>query len=382
MQKSICLALLAALVAASIAPAAAEEVDTLKIGAILALSGPASSYGGPAQKGLELIVDSLQKQGLAGRKVKLTIYDTEGNSTKAVQLFRRLVDDDEVDVVLGPSTSGESLAVVPVANQMKVPNITYGGAEPITKPVTPEVFAVSPTDRLVVESILDRLKRTGVKTAAVIYSTDGFGQSGGGIVQQRAAEFGVDLVAVETFSPQDNNMTPQLLRIREKNPEAVIVWSANPNPTVVLRKAREIGYNPTFYLSYANASLSFINQTGAAAEGVFLPGYPVIAPGVLPDGDPRKAPLVAFDKAYRERWNAPPDQTSGHALDTEIILENALKAIQGPITRDKLRAAIENVKMCGSDGCRQITPTDHRGLDRNAVVMMQIRNGAFERPSP
>lgn len=370
--------LLCAAAAASLSATAAAAEDTLRVGAILAISGPASSYGGPADKGLKLIFDSLAKEGLAGRKVKLTVYDTEGNSTKAVQLYRRLVDNDEVHVVVGPSTSGESLAVVPVANQLKVPNVTYGGAEPITKPVTPYVFALSPTDRLVVENILDHLRNGGAKTAAVIYSTDGFGQSGGGIVQERASAFGIDLVAVETFSPQDTNMTPQLLRVREKKPDAVIIWSANPAPTIVLRNAQDIGLKLPFYVSYANASLSFIAQTGAAAEGVYVSALPIVAPDVLPDSDPRKAPLAAFEKAYRERWGVPPDQTSGHALDTRIVLEQALKAIDGPVTRENLRAAIENVKMCGADGCRQITAQDHRGLDKSALVLMQVRDGRFQ----
>ncbi|GGC78082.1 ABC transporter substrate-binding protein [Chelatococcus reniformis] len=367
----------AAIASLAAAPAASAE-DVLRVGAILAISGPASSYGGPAEKGLKLIFDSLAKEGLAGRKVKLSVYDTEGNSTKAVQFYRRLVDNDEVDVVLGPSTSGESLAVVPVANQLKVPNITYGGAEPITKPVTPYVFALSPTDRLVVESILDHLRGRGAKTAAVIYSTDGFGQSGGGIVQERAAAFGIDLVAVESFSPQDTNMTPQLLRVREKKPDAVIIWSANPAPTIVLRNAQEIGLKLPFYVSYANASLSFIAQTGAAAEGVYVAALPIVAPEVLPDSDPRKAPLASFDKAYRERWGVPPDQTSGHALDSKIVLDAALKAIDGPVTREALRGAIERVKMCGADGCREVTPEDHRGLDKNALVLMQVRDGRFQ----
>lgn len=353
---------------------AAEE--PLRIGAILAISGPGSSYGGPAEKGLRLVFENM-KEPLAGRPVKLTIYDTEGNSTKAVQLYRRLVDNEEVHVVVGPSTSGESLAIVPVANQMKVPNITYGGAEPITKPVTPYVFAVSPTDRLVVEAILARLKEKGVKKAAVIYSTDGFGQSGGGIVQERAKAFDLDLVSVETFSPQDTNMTPQLLRMREKGPEAIIIWSANPNPTVILRNARELGMKEKFYLSYANASLSYIAQTGAAAEGTVVAALPIVAPEALSPSDPRAAALTEFDKAYRARWNVAPDQTAGHALDTKIILEEALKTIKGKVTRDNLRAAIETVKMCGADGCRQMTKDDHRGLDKDALVLMEVKDGKF-----
>jgi branched-chain amino acid transport system substrate-binding protein len=285
-----------------------------------------------------------------------------------------------VDVVLGPSTSGESLAIVPVANQLKVPNITYGGAEPITNPVTPYVFAVSPTDRIVVDDLLAQVQASGIRKVGLLFSTDGFGQSGGTIVQERAKSFGIDLVAVETFAPQDTGMTPQLLRIRERSPDAVIVWSISPYPTIALRNAQEMGFRPRFYLSYASAAHSFIAQTGAAAEGAAMSAYPIVAPEVLPDSDPRKAPVVAFTAAYRARWGVAPDQTSGHALDTRIILEEALKAIPGKLTRDSLRTAIEGVKMCGSDGCRQITRTDHRGHGKDALMFVEIRDGTFVAP--
>ena len=217
------------------------QQEPLRIGAILALSGPASVYGGPAERGLKVMLDQLPGKALAGHPVELTIFDTEGNSTKAVQLFRRLADNNEVHVVLGPSTSGESLAVVPVANQLQVSNLTFGGAEPITQPVTPNVFATSPTDRLVVELLLDVLQKRKQTRLALIYSQDGYGQSGGGIMQQQVTRFGIDLVAVETFSPQDTNMTPQLLRVRDKNPDAIVIWASNPGPPIVLKNAAEMG---------------------------------------------------------------------------------------------------------------------------------------------
>ncbi len=359
-----------------------SQQEPLRVGAILALSGPASVYGGPAEKGLKVMLDQLSGNTLAGHPVELTIFDTEGNSTKAVQLFRRLADNNEVHVIVGPSTSGESLAVVPVANQLQVSNLTFGGAEPITQPVTPYVFATSPTDRLVVELLLDVLKKRKQTRLALIYSQDGYGQSGGSIMQQQVTRFGIDLVAVETFSPQDTNMTPQLLRIRDKNPDAIVIWASNPGPTIVLKNAAEMGLNAPVYLSYANASLSFISQTGAPAEGVYIAALPIIAPESLPEADPRRAAMVAFDQSYRKQYGVAPDQTSGHGLDSFIILEAALKAIHGSLTRDSLREALETVQMCGADGCRRISPTDHRGLTKDALVLMQAEGGRWQAVQP
>lgn len=356
---------------------AQQSTEPLRVGAILALSGPAAVFGVPAERALRVLFESLGPRGIAGHPVVFTAFDSEGNTTKAVQLFRRLADNDNVHLILGPSTSGESLAVVPLANQMEVPNITFGGAEAITKPTTPWVFATSPTDRMVVENLMTEFKEKKLTKLGLIYSLDAFGQSGGTIAKELAAQYGVNIVAEETFGPQDTNMSPQLLRIRKSQPQALLIWSANPGPSIVMRNAVELGLSIPMYASYASGSRSFLQQTGPAAEGAFVPSYRIVAPETLSDRDPLKQPLIAFAKQYRERWNAEPDQTSGHAYDVLLMLNHALPNIKGPLTRKSLRDALETVKFNGANGPRQLSAQDHRGLDKTSVVMMQAKGGRW-----
>jgi branched-chain amino acid transport system substrate-binding protein len=356
--------------------AAAWAQETINVAAIYATSGPASIYGGPAEKALRMMIGNLPDKSIGGRPVKLTVYDTEGNSTKAAQLYRRAAENDQAVLIFGPSTSGESLAISPIANQLKVPTISNGGAEGITKPVTPYMFAVGPTDRLMVEAIIESIKQHGWKKVAVLYSMDGYGQSGGTISQELVQSSGLELAAVETFASQDTNMTPQLL-IRDKNPDAIILWSANPGPTIVARNAVEMGLKKPFLVSTANATIGFINQTGAAADGIYATTLPVVAPEALADGDPRKPIIQRFNKQYMDKYGLPADQASGLGFDNFLLLEAAVKDIKGPVTRESMRAALENVKMCGANGCRQMRPDDHRGLTKDAIVMMQIKSGGF-----
>jgi len=364
----------------AIGPVLAQTQEPLRVGAVLALSGPAAVFGGPAEKALRVLFDALGPRGIGGRPVIFTAYDTEGSTTKAVQLFRRLVDNDNVHIVLGPSTSGESLAVVPLANQMEVPNISFGGAEAITKPITPYVYCISPTDRLVVQNILSEMKDRKFTRLGLIYSADAFGQSGGVISKELAGSFGIQVVSDENFGPQDTNMTPQLLRMRGTQPQAVLVWSGNPGPSIVMRNAVEMGWNVPMYASYASGSRSFLAQTGPAAEGVYVPAYRIVAPEILPDSDTLKAPLLAFAKQYKDRWNIEPDQTSGHGYDALLALEAALKSLKGPLTRKSLRDALETVKFNGANGPRQVTVDDHRGVDKQSVVMMQAKGGRWVAP--
>jgi branched-chain amino acid transport system substrate-binding protein len=359
------------------AGATASAQETFNIVALIATSGPASIYGGPTEKGLRLSVDNLPNKSLGGRPVKLTVYDTEGNSTKTAQLFRRAVENDQALVVIGPTTTGEALAILPMVNQLKVPTLTGGSGEAITKPVTPYMFAMPPTDRLAAEAMIASMNQRGYKKIAVLHSQDALGQSGGGIAQELVKAAGMELVTVEAFGPQDTNMTPQLLRIREKNPDAIIVWSANPGPTIVVKNALEMGLNKPIVLSQGQSSTAFITQSGPAAEGTYVAAVPIVAPDVIPDSDPRKQVVAQFGKQYKEKYGQPADQGSGHGLDAVLILESATKLIKGPLTRESLRDAIEAVKMCGSNGCRQMRPDDHRGLTKESIVVMQIRNGAF-----
>jgi branched-chain amino acid transport system substrate-binding protein len=382
MRKSMALvtqAAVAALIGLTALPVQAQSPEPIKVGAVFAISGPASIYGRDSDQALRLLIGD-KGAAITGHPVALTIYDDEGNSAKSAQLFRRLVENEDVHVVIGPSITGTALAVKPLANQLKVPNLTHGGSHTVTTPVTPYVFGVNPVDRTVVEHLLAALRDKQIKKAALLYPLDGFGQSGGGQIEELAPRYGIE-IKQETFGPQDTDMTPQLLRVKETNVEAVIVWGSNPGPTIVLKNAMGLGLKLPFFLGYGNGTRSFIAQTGPAAEGVFVTAMPIIAPEVLPEG-PQKRLLADFETRYRQRYGLPPDVAAGHVIDSVLILEEALKSLKSPITRDKLRNAIEGVGFCGANGCRQMTAQDHRGYENKfATVLMQIRDGKWQAPN-
>lgn len=156
--------------------------DTLRVGALVPASGPAALIGISLDQGFRVLYEGLEKTGLEGRKVKFTIYDTEGKPQNAVQLFRKLIDDDEVDVVVGPLTSGEGLAISPIANDLKVPILAIGAAAALTTPVTPFMFAMAPVNSVVTADTMKFLGAKNLKRVGLIYSADGMGQSGGKMI--------------------------------------------------------------------------------------------------------------------------------------------------------------------------------------------------------
>ena len=377
------LAATAAMVLGAISPVNAQTAgETLHIGAAISTSGATGVWGQQFEKGLRMMIEQLPNGRLAGYPVKLTVYDTETNSTRTAQLFRRLAESDGVQVIVTGSNSGEGLAVVPLANELKVPTFNMGAAEAITTPVTPYVYGISPKDRIVVEHILSVAQKRKLTKIALISSQDGFGQSGAGLAKELAASYGVQLVATETFSPQDTDMTPQLLKLQDAKPDAILIWAGNPGPTIIAKNAQAIGLKTPILVSYASAQFLFITQTGAASEGILTSAMKIIEPFSLPDRDPQKALLVKFVNDFKAKYGALPDQTAGHGTDLMAMLKAALEGTSGPLTRDRIRNGLEKVEVCAAAGCRKVTAADHRGLTKDAMALMQVKNGRWVAVEP
>jgi branched-chain amino acid transport system substrate-binding protein len=344
------------------------------IGAIYPMSGSAAFLGTPEEHALRMIVDQWNKAGgIKGHPVKLIVYDTEGNSVKAVQQLRRLIESDNVDVVFGPSTSGESLAAIPIANELKTPMIAHGGTEGIVNPPLQYVFNSVPVDRVAISHVLAYAKQNQLNKLGILSAADGYGQSGARILREIAPSYGVSVVVAEEFNRQDPDITAQLLRAREANPDALVVWSALPGPVVLVKNARALDYNVPVIVGYGAASNALVSNAGAAADGVLVSSFRLLVPESLPDSDPSKPAVTKLYRDYKAAYGEVPDNFAQHSYDAALILEKALEAISGPINRDSLRDAIEMVRVTGANGQFHFSPTDHGGLDIKSKPLVMLR---------
>ncbi|MEO9228444.1 MAG: ABC transporter substrate-binding protein [Devosia sp.] len=365
--------------AALLAGAAVHAQEAIKIGAIYSISGPGSFLGIPEERGLRMKVDEINKAGgINGKKVELVVYDTEGNSTKAAQQARRLIESDKVLAILGPSSSGESLQVLPIANESKIVLIAHAGTEKMTNPVTPWVFNTPPTDRVVAAHLLSVFKRRGITQLALMSSADGFGQSGASVIKELAPKYGVQIVRHEEFNRTDPDITAQVLKVKDSPAQAMLVWSAFPAPTIIAKNAAAVGYNKPMYNSFAAASKDLLVQAGPAAEGSYVSSMRLLAPETLKAGDPLRTAVLKIYNDYRAKYNEQPATFVAHSYDAMSIIEAAIRKINGPVTRDNLRAAIETVNYIGGNGIYHLSPTSH-GLDpdSNSMVLMVARGGQW-----
>lgn len=366
--SSFCLCLLFANVACA--------SGTIKIGALFAVTGPASFLGEPEKKTLELLVKEANgKGGINGQKLEAVIYDTGGDATKAVQLATKLIKDDKVSVIIGPSTTGESMAVIPVVEKEKIPLISCAAGIKITDPAKHWVFKTPANDHVAAEKILNYMATKNQKSIALLTVTDGFGASGREQIKVLAKQKGFTVVADEVYGPKDTDMTAQLTKIRGIKPDAIICWGTNPGPAVITKNVKQLGLKTPLYMSHGVASKKYIELAGAdAAEGVMLPAGKLAIYDMLPKNDPQYKLLKSYDQSYKKAYGVEASTFGGYAYDAFLLVTSAIK--KSGATPELIRNGIEqSQKLVCISGICTMSGKDHNGLDLSAFEMVKVVKG-------
>jgi branched-chain amino acid transport system substrate-binding protein len=379
MSKHYALSILAG--AATLALAAGQPAlaqGTVKVGAVLSATGPASFLGEPEDKTLRMYVERInQAGGIGGKKIELVVYDDGGDANKARTFATRLVEDDKVAAMVGGTTTGTTMAMIPVFEDAQIPFISLAGGIEIVEPVRKFVFKTPHTDKMACEKIFEDMKRRNFTKIGMISGTDGFGASMRGQCLKVAPQYGLQIVADETYGPRDSDMTAQLTKIKNtQGVQAVINPGFGQGPAIVTRNYAQLGMTETpFYQSHGVASKSFIDLAGTAANGVRLPAAALLIGDKLPDSDPQKKVVTDYKQTYEKGTGQPVSTFGGHAYDGLMILVEAMKRAGGtdPV---KIRDEIEKTKgFVGTGGIVNMSPTDHLGLDLSAFRMLEIKNG-------
>ncbi|MDJ0936297.1 MAG: ABC transporter substrate-binding protein [Kiloniellales bacterium] len=349
----------------------------IKIGSVLAVTGPASFLGDPEEKTLKMYVEKINAEGgVLGEKLELVIYDDGGDAKKSRTFATRLIEEDEVVAMVGGSTTGATMAMVPLFEEAEIPFISLGGAVVIIEPVKDFVFKTPHTDRMACEKIFEDMKARGISKIGMISGTGGFGKSMRGQCQDVAGNYGIEVIADETYGPKDSDMTPQLTNIKNAaGLQAVVNPGFGQGPAIVTRNYAQLGIAVPLYQSHGVASKSYIELAGEAAEGVRLPAAALLVAEKLPDSDPQKKVVSDYKAAFEAKWNQPVSTFGGHAYDGLFLLVEAMKragSTDGKAVRDELR---KTKGFMGTAGLVNMSDSDHLGLDLSAFRMLEIRNG-------
>ncbi|WP_119307826.1 ABC transporter substrate-binding protein [Cohaesibacter haloalkalitolerans] len=357
------------------APASAE----IRLGASVSATGPAAFLGDPEAKTIEMLVEQINEAGgINGEKIKLFLYDDGGDPNKARTFATRLVEDDEVTAIIGGSTTGTTMSIISVAEDESIPFISLAGAIQIIDPVRANVFKTPHTDRMACAKIFTDMAARGLTRIGMISGTDGFGASMQAQCHDIAAEHGIEVLADETYGPQDADMTPQLTKIaKTEGVQAILNPGFGQGPAIVTRNKAQLGIDLPLYQSHGVASDGFIKLAGAeAAEGVRLPGTALLIADILPDGDPQKEVVTTYKTAFEAKFDQKVSTFGGYANDAFLLMANAMKT--GGADAEAIRDALEaTTGLVGTTGTYSFSATDHLGLDLSAFRMLEIRDGGW-----
>ena len=360
--------------------AAGSACAQVKVGAVLSVTGPASFLGDPEKRTLELYVDEINaKGGVNGQKLQLVVYDDGADANAARTFATRLIEEDKVAAMVGGTTTGATMAMIPLFEEAQIPFISLAGAIQIIEPVRKWVFKTPHTDKMACEKIFADLKQRSLTTVALISGTDAFGKSMRDQCVAVAPKAGITIAHEESYGPRDSDMTPQLTNIKGKaGVQAVINPGFGQGPAIVTRNYRQLGITLPLYQSHGVASKQFIDLAGPAADGVRLPAAALLVADKLPDGDPQKPVVTGYTKTYQQKTGQPVSGFGGHAYDGLMIFAEAAKRA-GSFDKAKVRDEIEKTKnFIGTGGVVNMSPTDHLGLDQRARVMVKIENGTWK----
>jgi branched-chain amino acid transport system substrate-binding protein len=260
--------ILPVLALAALLPGAARAApEPIKVGALLAVTGPAALLGAPEARTLEMRVQELNARGgVAGRPIQLVLKDTGGSPEKAVSFARQLIEEEKVFAIIGPTTSGESMAVKAIAEEGKTPLLSLAAAEGIVNPVLPHVFKVAPKDSLAVELLFQRMQRMGVTRLGLLSSNTGFGKGGKEQVEKLAPQYGISIVVNEVYDKNATDLTAEVTKMKAARVQALLNWSIEPAQSIVLKNARQMQLAVPLFQSHGFANVQYARAAGSAAD--------------------------------------------------------------------------------------------------------------------
>ncbi len=357
--------------------------EPIKLGAFFDLTGTSSAIGTPTKLVAEMVTKKINDEGgINGRPLQLVIADDEGDPTKAAIIAKKFIESDKVMAIIGPTRTDTGMAAKPIIEQMKIPTeMTVGGDAVIVVPTWKYTFKSPQRTAVAVQKIYGYMKKKGIQNVAIITAADGFGRDGKNALEKLAPEFGIKIIAAESFQATDNDMTAQLVKIKAASPQAIICWTIGKAGSIVAKNIKQLAIQPPLFQCHGLPDPIYVQLAGDASDGNMMPSTKLMVASQLPDSDPQKKVIMEFIRLYTDVYHYdrqfPINTHSGYAWDAIYIVANAMKKVG--TDSEKLREAIENTKgYIGVSGIYNITPEDHNGLGTDSMVMVQVSKGQWK----
>ncbi len=372
---------LLALAAALLSTAALADIN---VGVTVSATGPAASLGIPEKNTI-----ALMPKTIGGEKVNYIVLDDASDTTTAVANTRKLLTEHKVDIIIGSTTTPNSLAMIDAVAEAQTPMISMAASARIVEPQDAKkrwVFKTPQNDIQMSLAIAEHMAAAGVRTVGFIGFADAYGE---GWFQEftKAVELKkLRVVASERYARNDTSVTGQILKLMSAQPDAILIAGSGTPAVLPQRTLKERGYAGKLYQTHGVANADFLRVGGKDVEGTFLPAGPVLVADQLPASHPVRKSALAYVAAYEGAHGKGSVSTfGGHAWDAGLLMSAAApvalkRAKPGtPEFRAALRDAIEQVReLPGAHGIFSLSAADHLGLDQRARVMVKIDKGTWK----
>ena len=361
---------------------ALDATAQIRIGLMVSATGPTSAIGIPQKN-----TGALLPTKIGDMTIEYIQLDDGGDTTRAVQNAKKLIQESNVDAMIGPSTTPNALAILPVIADAKVPLMATVGTQSVVEPLDAQrrwVFKTTQNDDLIAEALIGHMAKNGVKSVGFIGLNDPYGENWYKVFSALGAKAGLSIVGNERYARQDASVTGQTLKLIAAKPDAVLVAGVGGPGVLPQTTLRDQGYRGTVYQTHGVATDDFIRLGGAKVEGTILAAGPMLVIDEIPDSNPIKPVTMRYIQAYEKMYGSRPATFGANTYDSGLILQHAIpealkKGKPGTEAfRVALRDALENAgNVVGAQGVFNMSPTNHNGMDKRARVLITVKDGKF-----
>ena len=359
-----------------------DALAQIKIGLMVSATGPTSAIGIPQKN----TGDILPKR-IGDATVEYISLEDGGDATRAVQNVKKLIQENNVDALIGPSTTPNAFAILDVIAESKVPMMATVGTSAVVEPLDPKkrwVFKTTQNDDLIAAALLKHMAKNGVKTVGFIGFNDPYGDNWLRVFTALGEKAGVKVIATERFNRTDQSVTGQTLKMIAAKPDAMLIAAVGGPAVLPQATLRDQGYKGPIYQTHAVATEDFIKLGKDKVEGTILAAGPMLVIDEIPDSNPTKKVAQNYIAQYQKEFGSVPATFGANTWDAGLLLERAipiaLKAGK-PGTeafRVALRDALEKEReVIGCQGVFNMSADNHNGMDERARVLVTVKDGKF-----
>ncbi len=354
----------------------------VKIGVVVSATGTSAFVGIPQKNAVALL-----PRKIGATAIEYIVFDDASDPTQSVTLAKKLLSEEKIDALIGPSGSPNAMGVLQFMAEARTPMLAPVGTSAVVLPMDDKkrwVFKTHPNDDVISQLLVAAMVKRGVKTIGFIGRNDPYGQNWHKTFAAMAQKAGMQIVANERYNRQDTSVTGQVLKLVAAKPDAVLVAGVAADAALPHIQLVDAGYKATIYHTHGSASGAFIQIGGKQVEGALVVGPLLLIPEQISDSVPTKKLALELVTGYERMYGAKPPIFAAGVYDAGLLLQHAVpEAIKKgkPGTqefRTALRDAVEGTKnLAMSQGVGTMSAQDHSGFDHRGQILLTIKDGKW-----